>query len=354
MASAAPNTVDLRSDTVTQPTPEMRRAMAEAECGDDVWGDDPTVRRLEGMAAELMGKEAGLYTPSGTMSNLLAVLTWCQRGDEVIVGSEAHILWHEIAGASTLGGVLLRTVPNDEGGRMNPTDVEAIIRPKSPATPPTTLLCLENSHNRCSGAALTPEDTAGVAGVARQHDVRVHLDGARLFNAAVALGLPASALTPEVDSVCFCVSKGLSAPVGSVLCGPQEFISRARRWRRMVGGGMRQSGIIAAAGIVGLESMVERLADDHANARRLARGLAQVPGIRLDPDSIQTNIVIFEWTGGPAPDLIDRLGAQGLRVSYTGGARVRMVTHAGIGPEEIDRALEVTDAVARQALQVAG
>ncbi len=346
--------VDLRSDTVTQPTPEMRRAMAEAAVGDDVLGDDPTARRLERMAADLLGKEAGLYTPSGTMSNLLAVLTWCHPGDEIIVGSEAHMLWHEGGGASALGGVVFRTVPNDGLGRFNPDDVEATIRPKSPALPPTTLVCLENTQNRCSGAVITPGDTAAIANIAHQHDARVHLDGARLFNAAVALGVPVSALAAEADSVCFCVSKGLSAPVGSVLCGPEEFIGRARRWRRTVGGGMRQVGIIAAAGIVALESMVERLADDHANARRLAVGLAQIPGITLDPDAIQTNIVIFEWTGGPAPDLISRLGACGVKVSYTGGAKVRMVTHAGIGPADVDAALEVTAAVAREALQVAG
>ena len=269
--------VDLRSDTVTQPTPEMRRAMAEAAVGDDVLGDDPTARRLERMAADLLGKEAGLYTPSGTMSNLLAVLTWCHPGDEIIVGSEAHMLWHEGGGASALGGVVFRTVPNDGLGRFNPDDVEATIRPKNPALPPTTLVCLENTQNRCSGAVITPDDTAAIANIAHQHDARVHLDGARLFNAAVALGVPVSALAAEADSVCFCVSKGLSAPVGSVLCGPEEFITRARRWRRTVGGGMRQVGIIAAAGIVALESMVERLADDHANARRWPRASPKSP-----------------------------------------------------------------------------
>ena len=353
MASSAPHTVDLRSDTMTLPTPEMRRAMAEAECGDDVWNEDPTVQRLERMAAEVMGKEAALFAASGTMSNLLAVLTWCHRGDEIIVGSEAHMLWYEVGGASALGGVVLRTVPNDPQGKLDPQVVEATIRPKDIHFPRTTLVCLENTHNRCGGAVLTPEDTAAVAQVAHQHGASVHLDGARIFNAAVALGIPAQELTADADSVCFCVSKGLSAPIGSLLCGSQEFVAQARRWRQMVGGGMRQVGVIAAAGIVSMEAMVERLADDHELAKRLARGLAQVPGIRLDPDTVQTNIVIFEWTGGPAQELLSSLEARGVKASSTGESWLRMVTHAGIGPGDIDYALETVTDVATEALRVA-
>jgi threonine aldolase len=344
--------VDLRSDTVTLPTPEMRRAMADAECGDDVLGDDPTVQRLERMAAQRVGKEAALFTPSGTMSNLLSVLAWCQRGEEVIVGSEAHMLWHELGGSSALTGAIFRSVPNDAEGRLDPQQVEATIRPPGLYNPRTGLVCLENTHNRCSGAVLTPEDTAAVARAAHGHNIPVHLDGARIFNAAVALGLPAQAFTAEVDSVCFCISKGLSAPVGSLLCGPGEFIARARRGRRMVGGGMRQAGIIAAAGIVALESMVERLAEDHELAKRLAQGMARVPGVRLDPERVRTNIVIFEWTGGQVQEFMQRLAAKGVKASSPGGAKIRLVTHHGIGPQDIDDALEVIEAVAAVALKV--
>ena len=346
--------VDLRSDTVTLPTPEMRRAMAEAECGDDVWNEDPTVQRLERMAAERMGKEAALFTPSGTMSNLLAVLSWCRPGDEVVVGSEAHMLWHEISGASALGGVMLRTVTNDPVGRLEPMAVEAAIRPPGPLVPSTSLVCLENTHNRCSGGALTPQDTAAVAEVAHHRGIPVHLDGARIFNAAVALEVPAQELTAQVDSVCFCISKGLSAPVGSLLCGTEQFVARARKGRKMLGGGMRQVGIIAAAGIVALESMVGRLAEDHETARKLARGLTQVPGLRLEPERVQTNIVIFQWTGGPAVELLERLAARGVRGSAMGGAELRMVTHRGITPGDVDYALETIEAVAGEALREGG
>ncbi|MBI4233702.1 MAG: low-specificity L-threonine aldolase [Chloroflexi bacterium] len=341
--------VDLRSDTVTLPTPAMRKAMAEAECGDDVWGEDPTVQRLERMAADLMGKESAVFTASGTMSNLLAVLSWCRRGDEVVVGSEAHMFWNEVGGASALGGVVLRTVPNDERGMMDPHAVEAAIRPENIHYPPTTLVCLENTHNRCSGAVLTPEDTGAVAEVARRHGIPLHLDGARIFNAAVYLGVPARGLAAPADSVSFCLSKGLSAPIGSLLCGSAAFVQRARKWRKMVGGGMRQVGVIAAAGIVALGTMIDRLAEDHENARRLAHGLARIPGIRLEPGRVQTNIVIFEWTGGPAPDFLKRLDARGVKGSYVGGSRIRMVTHYGVSAQDVDDALAVVEAAAREA-----
>ena len=342
-------TIDLRSDTVTQPTPEMRRAMADAECGDDVFEEDPTVKRLEAMAARMLGKEAGLFTASGTMSNLLAVLSWCNRGDEIVVGSESHIVGNEVGGASAVGGVMVRTVPNDADGRMAPEDVRQAIRGDNIHFPRTALIALENTHNRCGGAVLTPDDTQAIVAVARSHGIPVHLDGARIFNAAVALGRPAAALTHDVDSVGFCLSKGLSAPIGSVLCGVEEFIRRARKARKLVGGGMRQVGVIAAAGIVALEQMVERLAEDHQTARRLAGGLAGLPGVRLDPSRVQTNIVIFEWTAGPAPDLIAALAARGVKCSFMGGAMVRMVTHAGITAGDIDEALAVVGSVARDA-----
>ena len=346
--------VDLRSDTVTQPTPEMRRAMFEAEVGDDVWDEDPTVHRLEDMAARVTGKEAAVFTPSGTMSNLMAVLSWTKRGDEIILGNESHIFWNEVGSASALGGVVMRTVPNDASGRLDPADVEEAVRGPNIHFPPTTLVCLENTHNRCGGGILTCEETAAVAKVAHDRDIPVHLDGARIFNASVALGLPPQALTEDVDSVCFCISKGLSAPVGSLLCGSAEFIERSRKWRKMLGGGMRQAGVLAAAGVVALDGMVERLADDHVNAKRLAQGLAEVPGVSLDPDGAPTNILVFEWTGGPAPAFMERLAEQGVKASYLGGAKVRMVTHAGISPGDVDYAVETTSRVAREALAVAG
>ncbi len=332
--------IDLRSDTVTHPTPDMRRAMAEAEVGDDVLGDDPTVKRLEAMAAERMGKEAAVYVSSGTMGNLLAVLGWCDRGNEVILGSEAHILWHESAGSAAIAGTLLRAVPNDERGRLDPDDIEHAFRAYRPGVSPTGLVALENTHNRCSGAALSPSDTKAVADVAHGHGLPLHLDGARIFNAAVAQEVPADVLAGHADSVTFCFSKGLSAPIGSALCGPADFIANARMWRKMLGGGMRQSGVIAAAAIVSLESMVPRLAEDHQNARRLADGLAGIPGIAIDPERIETNIVIFEWVGGPHAAFMAKLAEAGVLASSSGAPKVRMVTHYGINAEDIDNALE--------------
>jgi threonine aldolase len=269
--------IDLRSDTVTHPTDAMRQAMFEAAVGDDVFGEDPTVNRLEVMSAQKMGKEAALFTASGTMSNLIAVLTHTQHGNEIILGSESHIFWYEVGGAAALGGVVMRTVPNDNDGQLALGDIEKTIRDKTNIHyPETTLLCLENTQNRCGGAVLTPEYMDSAVQLAHRHGLRVHLDGARIFNAAVALGIPAVELTRGVDSVGFCLSKGLSAPIGSVLCGSKEFIERARKRRKMLGGGMRQVGVIAAAGIVALETMIDRLAEDHANARKLAEGLMQL------------------------------------------------------------------------------
>jgi threonine aldolase len=333
--------IDLRSDTVTLPTLRMREAMVHAEVGDDVYGEDPTVNRLEAMAAERMGKEAGLFVVSGTMGNLVALLTHCGRGHEVILGDLSHTFLYEAGGSSALGGIHPRTVPNQPDGTLDLDDIEAAIRGENPHYPRTRLICLENTHNRCGGAVLRPEYMAAVRRIADRHGVAVHLDGARIFNAAVALGLPASELTKDVDSVTFCLSKGLSAPVGSVLCGSADFTYEARRARKIVGGGMRQAGIIAAAGIVALEEMVDRLAEDHANAKRLARGLADMPGIAIDPDSVQTDIVIFELARDdmtPA-ELADGLREQGVLLSPIGGRRLRAVTHYGIEVTDIDAAL---------------
>lgn len=341
--------IDLRSDTVTHPTPAMREAMFRAEVGDDVFGDDPTVARLEWLAAERMGKEAALFVASGTMGNLVAVLTHCRRGDEVILGSESHILFNEVGGAAALGGLQLRPVPNDRRGRMDPRQVEETIRGANIHYPPTRLLCLENTHNRCGGAVLSPEDTATLAAVARRHGIPVHLDGARIFNAAVALGLPAAELTREVDSVGFCLSKGLSAPIGSLLCGPAGFVERARKYRKMVGGGMRQVGVIAAAGIVALESMVERLQEDHDNARLLAHGLAGISGLHLDPELVETNIIIVAVEGIPAPELQQQLAEGGVLVTVPGPRHLRLVTHYGIERPHVEEALERVERVLRVA-----
>jgi len=287
------NVIDLRSDTVTHPTPEMRKAMFEAEVGDDVYSEDPTVNRLEAIAAVMMGKEAALFTTSGTQSNLIAILTHTKHGNEIIVGDEAHILWYEVGGAAALGGVTIRTVSNDSYGRLSLDDIDQTIRGKDTHYPETTLLSLENTHNRCGGTVLTPGYIDEVCDLAHTRGLRVYLDGARIFNAAVALGVPACTLTQNVDSVGLCLSKGLSAPVGSLLCGSKDFVERARKFRKMLGGGMRQAGVIAAAGIVALETMVDRLAEDHVNAKRLAQGLAGIKGIILAQDEIHTNIVMF-------------------------------------------------------------
>ena len=339
--------IDLRSDTVTWPTPAMREAMYKAEVGDDVWGDDPTVKRLERMAAERVGKEAALLTVSGTMSNLVAVLTHCQRGDELILGSESHTFYYEVGGCSALGGVHVHTVPNDAGGRLDPSDVEAAIRTSDIHFPPTRLICLENTHNRCGGAVLTPSDMASIAEVANRHQIPIYLDGARIFNAAVYLGVDVRELTRHVTTLSFCLSKGLSAPIGAVLCGSEEFIARARKNRKMVGGGMRQAGIIAAAGIVALETMVERLADDHVNARLLAHGLSTIPGLVIDPATVQTNIVMFAVEGVSPTEFQRQLEERGVKMSSRGGNRFRMVTHYGIERQDVEQALEIVHQVTK-------
>lgn len=333
--------VDLRSDTVTQPTPAMRQAMAQAPVGDDVYGEDPTVNRLQEIAAAMMGKEAGLFVPSGTMGNLAAILAHCGRGDEVILGKAAHTYLYEAGGISALGGVHSCQIPNQPDGTLALEDIRAAIRADDPHQPVTRLIALENTHNRCGGVALTVEYTQEVGNLAREYQLRLHLDGARIFNAAVALGVKARDLAAPADSVTFCLSKGLCAPVGSVLCGSAEFIRRAHRIRKQLGGGMRQAGILAAAGIVALETMVDRLAEDHARARRLAQGLAAIPSLSLDPGTPQTNMVFVNLAPEvpmTAAQVAERLKARRVRVGVVGKRRFRLVTHYWIDDAAVDQA----------------
>ena len=343
--------IDLRSDTVTKPTEEMRRAMADAEVGDDVYGEDPSINELQELAAAMMGKEAGLLTASGTMSNLLATLSFCNHGDEILMGDQAHMFWNEGGGQAALGGVQTRLIPQSASGGIDAADVARNIRPTgNPHVAATALLCLENTQNRCSGAVMTPEETQNVCDVAHGAGVPVHLDGARLFNASVALEVPAIELTRDVDTMSFCLSKALSCPVGSILVGSKKFITEATRWRKMVGGGMRQAGVLAAAGLVALDTMVDRLAEDHQNARRLAHGLANIDGLTLDPESMPTNIVIFDVDQkvGTAPDFIKAMKDAGVLVSYPGEQSVRMVTHRHISSEDVEETLSRTSKVVRE------
>lgn len=340
--------IDLRSDTVTQPTPQMRAAMAAAELGDDVYREDPSVNRLQALAAERMGKEAGLFVPSGTMGNLAAVLAHCGRGDEVILGSLGHTFLFEGGGIAALGGVHSYTLPTQPDGTLALEDIRAAIRSDDPHYPTSRLITLENTHNRCGGVPLSVEYMDAVGALARQHNLRVHLDGARLFNAAVALGVPAARLAQAADSVTFCLSKGLCAPVGSVLCGSHEFIAKALRIRKQLGGGMRQAGVLAAAGIVALESMVERLCEDHQRARALAGGLARlhIPGLRVERELPPTNMVFVALDGAiRADELTRRLLAQGVKVGAVGQRRLRLVTHHGIDDAAVERTLQAFGSV---------
>ncbi len=336
-------TIDLRSDTVTLPSAGMREAIARAELGDDVFGEDPTVNGLQEAAAQTLGKEAALLTSSGTQSNLVALLTHCHRGDEVIVGDQSHTLLYEVGGAWALGGLGLRPVRNDGRGRLDPAELRARIRGANDHFPRTGLICLENTHNQCGGAVLNEEDLAAVRDVADVHGLPLHMDGARIFNAAVALGVPAARLAAYADSVCFSLSKGLGCPVGSLLCGSRDIIAEARRYRKMLGGGMRQAGIIAAAGLYALEHMVDRLAEDHENARLAGEGLAQLAGVRLAPEP-QTNLVYFTAEGWDLGRLVRRLGEAGV-LCFDEGGRIRWVTHYGIERADIEEALARTRSV---------
>jgi threonine aldolase len=337
------NWIDLRSDTVTLPTEKMRTAMGVAQLGDDVYGEDPTVNRLQALAAERLGKEAALFVPSGTMGNLAAVLAHCGRGDEVIMGNLAHTYLYEAGGISALGGVHPFTVPNQADGTLIMSDIQRAVRADDPHFPRSKLLILENTHNRCGGVSLSRHYMLEAAQVARDNGLAIHLDGARIFNAAVDQGVPASALVDMVDSVTFCLSKGLCAPVGSVLCGSRGFIEEAHRIRKQLGGGMRQAGVLAAAGIVALEEMVDRLVEDHQHAAQLAEGLSAVEGVSLDKGSPNTNMVYIEIDSSmntSAQDCAAKLKNEGVLVGITGPRHFRLVCHYWIKDEHLPQVVQ--------------
>jgi len=333
--------VDLRSDTVTQPTNEMRRAMYQSEVGDDVYGEDPTVHQLEELGSELTGKEAALFVASGTMGNQIAVMVHAQRGDEIICEAESHIYYYEVGGLAYLGGVQARPIIG-ERGVLAAQSIEQSVRSIDIHQPRTALICLENTHNRAGGTYYWAKDLVSISEVASQYNIPVHIDGARIFNAVVAQQTTVDKVVKYADSVNICLSKGLCAPVGSLLVGSKAFIEKARRYRKMLGGGMRQAGIIAAAGIVALTTMVERLAEDHANARLLAEAIAHL-GFNIDLNTVQTNIVVFDTAilGKTAQQVIADLNCLGIKANPFGNYKVRLVTHYGVSREDVDYTINV-------------
>ena len=333
--------VDLRSDTVTLPTDEMLEAIRHARLGDDVYGEDPTINELEALAAERMGKEAAVLVPSGTMANLVSLMSNTKRGDLVILESEAHMYWYEAGGLSAIAGLLPWPLKS-EFGVLNPDVVEAAIRPRNIHFPEPTLICVENTHNRHGGTVVSPKQLEVLGYVARTHGMRFYMDGARIFNAAVALGVDVKDFTRHVDNLMFCLSKGLSCPAGSLVIGTKDFVERARRNRKVLGGGMRQAGIIAAAGIVALEKLVQRLADDHRNARFLAEGCARVEGLSVDLARVQTNMVVLDISDLCVEDGVfcSKLKEHGVLAGSIGRSKVRLVTHRGIEKEHVERAMD--------------
>ena len=333
--------VELRSDTTTHPTEEMRQAMKAAPVGDDVFGEDPTVNRLEELGARKMGKEAALFVPSGTMGNIVALLTHCKRGDEVVLESDCHIYYYEVGGMSALGGMIPRLVQG-RNGIMEPGDVKAALREGNIHYAMPALICVENTHNRGGGTVYGLDKLAGIREVADSRGIPMHLDGARIFNAAVKLGVDASEIAKYFDSIQFCLSKGLSAPVGSLLAGDAAYIEKARKYRKMLGGGMRQAGIIAAAGIIALEKMVDRLHEDHENARILAEGLSRIPGFSVDLNTVETNIVVFdiEGLGIGSAAFADEMAKEGVKLTTRPPHKMRAVTSRMFGRDDLKLALE--------------
>jgi threonine aldolase len=336
-------TIDLRSDTVTQPTEEMRSAMAAAVVGDDVYGEDPTVKELQDLSAEMMGKAAGLFIPSGTMGNLIATLVHCLRGDEAIMGDLGHTFLFEAGGIAALGGVFPHTLKNQADGTLDFLDLKIAIRPDDIHHPHSRLVILENTHNRCGGVVLSKEYTSQVGVFARERGLALHIDGARIFNAAVASGTQARVLVEPADSVTFCLSKGLCAPVGSVLCGSAEFIDKARRLRKMLGGGMRQAGVLAAAGLVSLRKMVNRLEEDHQRSRVLAEELSKIPGIEFKMGFPQTNMVfpyLSDSVRFTPSEVSNQLASRGIKVGVVGPRSFRLVTHYWISDDDVNRTIQ--------------
>jgi threonine aldolase len=342
--------LDFRSDTVTRPTPQMRAAMADAPVGDDVFGEDPSVNRLEARVAEMLGLEAAIFVPSGTMSNLIAVRLHCKPGDEMICEVDCHVYNYEQGGYAQLNGVAVRTVQGDQGV-MTAEQLVNLVRPSDAHQVRTRLVSLENTHNRGGGRILPYDNVEAICRWARAAGLATHLDGARLFNAAVATGIPASRWAEHFDTVSICFSKGLGAPVGSALAGPRDLIAEARRHRKVLGGGTRQAGVIAAGALQALEYHVDRLAEDHANARRLADGIREIEGLRLDPDRIDTNMVFFQVdpARGPASEFVDRLRGRGLLMLALAPTRIRAVTHLDVDEADVDRAIAILKEVARGA-----
>jgi threonine aldolase len=340
--------IDLRSDTVTLPTNEMREAMKNANVGDDVYQEDPTVNRLEEMAAKKMGKGAALFVPSGTMGNLIAVLTHCQRGDEVILEGDSHIYYYEVGGMSAVAGVIPRLIVGNKG-IPGIQDIKMALRDENFHYPKTTLICLENTHNRAGGTIIPHKLTGEICQLAHQQNIAVHLDGARIFNAAIALDIEPTLLVKDVDSIMFCLSKGLSAPVGSILVGSKKFIQRARKNRKMLGGGMRQAGILAAAGIIAIENMVERLGEDHKNARILGEALADISGIKVDLETVQTNMVCFDLnkSGMDTYQFLPKLAEYSILGSPRPPTKVRLVTHYGISEDDIYATIKAIKEIVR-------
>ena len=335
------HTIDLRSDTVTLPTNEMLEAISKAELGDDVFQEDPTVNKLEHLAAKIFNKESAIFMPSGTMANLVAVLTHCQRGDEVILGDQSHTFLYEAGGISSFGGVHSRQIKNYDDGTMSFEDIKNSIRKKDVHFPPSRLVCLENTHNRCFGMPLDINYINKVSEIVKNNSMMLHVDGARIFNAAAALNKSVAELTSEVDSVSFCLSKGLSAPSGSLLCGKKEFIEKARFNRKALGGGMRQSGILAAAGIVALNEMPKKIVKDHQNASTLAKGLNAISGISIDLEKVKTNIIYFKLDHSKIDSvtLINSMLKENIKFFELGPNWFRLVTHAGINEEDIEHVL---------------
>lgn len=334
--------VDLRSDTVTQPTQEMREAMYRAEVGDDVYGEDPTVKKLEAVGAERLGFQAGLFVASGTMGNLVALLTHTHKGEEVFLEEECHIYYNEVGGMAAIGGLQPRLIKGKRG-KITPELIRQSVRGSNIHYPVPTLLCLENTHNRGGGSVYTPQEVLAVTDCAHQLGLKVHVDGARIFNAAVACGCDVKEVVKGVDSVQFCLSKGLGAPMGSLLVGSPEFIDRARKWRKMIGGGFRQIGIMAAAGLVALDKMVDRLAEDHQLAKKLAVGLAEIPFLQVQPQEVETNIVIacLKEDVITVPEFVKKINQQGVKVNGYGANRIRFVTNKDVNEADIDYALQV-------------